>query len=125
MAEEGDDKSESGGFRPLGSEELLLMASDALKKNIEHALRQLKARKVRGEMKLRWSRALVRDAEALVKVAEALSKMGAKSAADMDISSYLSSVQTRVPEPYATPRLARIVARTRSRWAAHVDRRAR
>jgi len=46
----------------------LLLAAENLKKSIEFTVRQLNARKVRGEMKLRWSRSLVRQVEALVKV---------------------------------------------------------
>jgi len=101
------------GAKRFGSEELLLMAAENLKKSIEHAVRQLEAKKVRGEMKLRWSRSLTRQVEALVKVAEALSKIGSKSAADMDLASYLSDVEKKVPEKFVTKKFARIIARTR------------
>jgi len=106
---------ESGSelLKGLSSEELLLMAADNLKRSIEHAVRQLEAKKVRGEMKLRWSRSLTRQVEALVKVAEALSKIGSKSAVDLDLPSYLSGIETRVPRTYASRRLAQVVIKTR------------
>ena len=90
------------------------MAADNLRKSIEHSVRQLGARKVRGEMKLRWSRSLTRQVEALVKVAEALNKIGGKSAADLDLSSYLSGLETRVPERFVSRRLAHAVRRSES-----------
>lgn len=112
------------GVEGFGSEELLLMAAENLKKSIEHAVRQLGARKVRGEMKLRWSRSLTRQVEALVKVAEALDKIGSRSAADMDLASYLSVIEARVPRRFVTKKFSRIVDRTRVRRSRHVHRRA-
>jgi hypothetical protein len=41
------------------------MAAESLKGSIEFTVRQLKAEKVNGEMKIKWSRALVRQVEAL------------------------------------------------------------
>ena len=111
---------ESGGFGRSGSEELLLMAAENLKKSIEHAVRQLEAKKVRGEMKLRWSRSLTRQVEALVKVAEALNKIGSKSAADMDLASYLSGLHMRVPQRFVTKEFSRVVRRVQVNWSGHV-----
>jgi len=111
------------GVEGFGSEELLLMAAENLKKSIEHAVRQLGARKVRGEMKLRWSRSLTRQVEALVKVAEALDKIGSRSAADMDLASYLSVIEARVPRRFVTKKFVRIVDRTRVRRSRYVHRR--
>ncbi len=54
---------DSGASKALSSEELLSMAAENMKGNIKHPLRQLKARKVRGEVKLRSSRVLIRDVE--------------------------------------------------------------
>jgi len=111
------------GAKRFGSEELLLMAAENLKKSIEHAVRQLEAKKVRGEMKLRWSRSLTRQVEALVKVAEALSKIGSKSAVDLDLASYLSVLETRVPRRFATRKFTTMVQRTRVSWSRYAHRR--
>jgi len=54
------------------------MAAESLKGSIEFTVRQLKAEKVKGEMKIKWSRALVRQVEALIKVVEALKKLSGK-----------------------------------------------
>ena len=89
------------------------MAAENLKRSIELTVRQLNARKVRGEMKLRWSRSLTRQVEALVKVAEALSKIGSKSAVEADLATYLSDLQSRVPVRYVTVKFARIAGRMR------------
>jgi len=91
-----------------------LLAAENLKRSIEHAVRQLGAKKVKGEMKLRWSRSLTRQVEALVKVAEALNKMGSKSAVDVDLASYLSVLETRVPRRFATKKFTRIVEKMRA-----------
>lgn len=117
---------EGGGVDEVklgSSEKLLLMAADNLKKSIEHAVRQLEARKVRGEMKLRWSRSLTRQVEALVKVAEALNKIGSKSAADLDLASYLSGLEIRVPERFVSKKFARIVSRVSVRDFRYAHRR--
>jgi len=106
--------AEAGKVEGLSSEGLLLMAAENLKKSIEYSVGQLGARKVRGEMKLRWSRSLTRQVEALVKVAEALSKMGSKSAADIDLASYLSSLETRVPRRFVSSKFTRIVGKMRA-----------
>ena len=96
------------------SEELLLLAADNLKMSIDYAVRQMNARKVRGEVKLRWSRTLTKQVEALVKVAEALSKLKGKSGSDLDIASFLSGVQEMVPREYTTRKFVRIVDRARA-----------
>ena len=105
-----------------GSEELLLMAAENLKRSIELTVRQLEARKVRSEMKLRWSRSLTRQVQALVIVAEALNKIGSKSTADLDLASYLSTMESRVPRTYSSRRLARVVVKTQMRVGRHTYR---
>jgi hypothetical protein len=95
------------------SERLLVMAAENLKKSIEHSVGQLGMKRVRGEMKLRWSRSLTRQVEALVKVAEALNKIGGGSAVDIDLASYLSGLETRVPRKFATKKLCRIAKKYR------------
>ena len=106
MVEGGDEADE---VKQEGSEELLLMAAENLKRSIEFAVRKLDARKVRGEVKLRWSRSLTRQVEALVKVAEALNKIGSKSAVDMDMATYLSGLESKVPTRFVTKKFVRIV----------------
>jgi len=96
------------------SEELLLLAAENLKKSIEYAVRQMNARKVRGEAKLRWSRTLTKQVEALVKVAEALNKLETKSGEGLDLSSYLSVVQEKLPREYTTRKFVRIVDKARA-----------
>lgn len=64
---------------------------------MEYAVQQICSRKVDPEIKLRWMRSLARQAEALVKVAEALKNIESKSANDLDLSTYLSSLETRIP----------------------------
>lgn len=105
------------------SEKLLLMAAEMLRKSIEHSVSQLEAKKVRGEMKLRWSRSLTRQVEALVKVAEALNKIGGESAADLDLSSYLSGLEARVPEKLFSRRLALTVKRIELSVPSHGHKR--
>jgi hypothetical protein len=101
----------AGGVGGLSAEGLLLMAAENLKRSIEFTVRQLNAKKVRGEMKLKWSRSLTRQVEALVKVAEALDKIGSKSAVEVDLATYLSAVESRVPRRYVTKKFARIARR--------------
>ena len=95
-------------------EELLKLAADSLKKSIDFAVRQMNARKVRGEAKLRWSRTLTKQVEALVKVAEAQEKLKGKSGADLDLSSYLSVVKEKLPREYTTRKFVKIVDRARA-----------
>jgi two-component sensor histidine kinase len=104
------------------SEELLLMAAENLKRSIELTVRQLEARKVRSEMKLRWSRSLTRQVQALVIVAEALNKIGSRSTADLDLASYLSAVESRVPRTYSSRRFALVVSKTRMSVGRHAYR---
>jgi len=111
------------GVEGFGSEELLLMAAENLKKSIGHAVRQLESRKVRGEMKLRWSRSLTRQVEALVKIAEALNKIGSKSEVDVDLASYLSALEMKVPRRFVTKRFARMVDQMRISRSRHAHRR--
>lgn len=98
------------------SEELLMMAAENLKRSIELTVRQLQAKKVRSEMKLRWSRSLTRQVQALVIVAEALNKIGGASAVDLDLASYLSTVESRVPKTYASRRFALVVIKSQVSW---------
>ena len=120
------DEGESAGFARFSSDELLSLAAENLKKSIEYAVSQLGAKKVRGEMKLCWSRSLTKQVEALVKVAEALNETGSKSAVDVDFASYLSGLQTRVPRRYVTKGFSRIVRRTQSGGSSgYVSRRVR
>ena len=95
-------------------EELLKLAADSLKKSIDFAVRQMNARKVRGEAKLRWSRTLTKQVEALVKVAEAQEKLKGKSGADLDLSSYLSVVKEKLPREYTTRKFVKIVDKARA-----------
>jgi hypothetical protein len=122
MTESSEANQTSSVERP-DSEQLLLMAAENLKKSIEHSVKQLGAKKVRGEMKLRWSRSLTRQVEALVKVAEALNKIGSKSAVDIDLASYLSNLETRVPRRFATMKFSRIVRKHRRSGLRHEHRR--
>jgi len=113
MAAECNDLSKTGSSESLVSEELLMMAAENLKKSIEHSVRQLGARKVRVEMKLRWSRSLTRQVEALVKVAEALNKIGSKSAEEIDLASYLSVLETRIPKNLTTKKISKMFRKYR------------
>lgn len=109
--------------QPSVSEDLLLLAVDAIRKSIEQTVRQLRARRVRSEMKLRWSRSLIQQVEGLIKVAEALEKLGSKSSADLDLSSYLSVVQEKVPREFESRTLSRIFRRYQIRGLEHATRR--
>jgi len=73
------------------------MATENLKKGIEYAVHQIRSKRVDPDTKLRWMRSLTRQVEALVKVAEALNNIEGKSASEIDLATYLSSVETRVP----------------------------
>lgn len=97
-----DDEAEG-----LSAEGLLLLAAENLKKSIDFSARQLNTRKVRGEMKLRWSRALTRQVEALVKIAEALSRIEGRSSADLDLATFLSTLESKVPKRYVSRRLGK------------------
>ena len=108
---------------PDASEDLLLLAADAIHKSIEQALRQLNARRVRSEMKLRWSRSLIQQVEGLIKVADALDKLGSKSSANLDLSSYLSAVQEKVPKQFESRRLKKILRKYSTSGLTHVTRR--
>ena len=93
----------------VSAEGLLLLAAEHLRRSIEVAVRQLNARKVRGEMKLKWSRALTGQVEALVKIAQALSRIEGESGVGMDLATFLSDVERKVPRRYVSRRLARAV----------------
>lgn len=115
IGETGRAEEASGKADELSSEALLLLAAENLKKSIEFAVGQLKAKKVRGEMKLRWSRSLVRQVEALVKVVEALNKIGSKSGADLDFASYLSALEKKIPRRFINKRFITIVKAVQAR----------
>ena len=88
-----------GGDKSLSSDDMLLLATDNLRKGIEYAIRQIRSKKVSPATKLRWMRALTRQVEALVKVVEAQSNIGSKSAGSLDLATFLSSVQKRIEVP--------------------------
>jgi len=79
------------------SEETLRMTADNLKKGITLTVNQINSRRVPPEKKLRWLKALARQAEALVDVVQALNKIGSKSTAEIDLATFLSSVEKRLP----------------------------
>lgn len=120
---ENSESPSAGSSEPVVSEDLLLLAADAIRKSIEQILRQLRARRVRSEMKLRWSRSLIQQIEGLIKVAEALDRLGSKSSADLDLSSYLSVVQAKVPKEFESRRLNRVFHRYHTRGLEHASRR--
>jgi len=102
-------RKQSGSFDAdlARGELLLLMSADNLKKGIEYAVSQLHVRKVRGQMKLRWMRSLTRQVEALVKVVQALSNIGSKSGANIDLATFLSSVEKEIREqPCTSPSIS-------------------
>lgn len=107
------DGGEVEDARPGGSEGFLLMAAENLRRSIEFSVGQLRAKKVRGEVKLRWSRSLARQVEALVKVAEALNRIGGKSAGDMDLASYLSQLESKVPKRFVKRNFVTMVGKRR------------
>jgi len=107
------DGGEVEDARPGGSEGFLLMVAENLRRSIEFSVGQLRAKKVRGEVKLRWSRSLARQVEALVKVAEALNRIGGKSAGDMDLASYLSQLESKVPKRFVKRNFATMVGKRR------------
>jgi hypothetical protein len=104
-------EGEAEGLSGVG----LLLAAENLKKNTEFTVGQLNARKVRGEMKLRWSRSLVRHVEALVKVVEALNKVGGKPGVELDLASYLAGLEGKIPKRFVSKELAGIVGRVQAR----------
>jgi hypothetical protein len=108
MSAEVQKRIRNIGVDLTGSEELLLISAENLKTGIMFIVSQLKSRKVTSEMKLRWMRSLPRQVEALVKVVQALDDMGNKSAADVDLSTFLSSLEKDVAvRPEAGPRMMR------------------
>jgi hypothetical protein len=96
-----------GNVGKVDSKELLLMSAANLRKGIEYAIRQLNAKRVRSEVKLRWMKSLTKQTEALVKVVEALNNMGARSAKSSDLASFLSSVESRIASPVREARTMR------------------
>jgi hypothetical protein len=92
------------------SDEPLLVAVDNLKKGMVFTMSQLNSKRVPPEKKLRWLKALTRQAEALVNVIEALHNIGSKSASDADLAIFLSSVQESVDGPVRESRRMRNAA---------------
>jgi len=107
------------GAEHLSSDGLLLMATENLKKGIEYAVNQIRSKKVRPDTKLRWMRSLTRQVEALVKVAEALNNIESKSASDIDLATYLSSLEKKIPP---TPRQASTMRRARREFQTTIKR---
>jgi len=79
------------------SEETLHMTADNLKKGIMFTESQINSRRVPPEKKLRWLKALARQAEALVDVVQALNKIGTKPTAEIDLATFLSSMEKKLP----------------------------
>jgi len=102
------------GLEDLNADDMLVLATDNLRKGIEYAVRQVRSKKVDPSTKLRWMRALTRQVEALVKVVEAQSNIGSKSAGSLDLATFLSSVQKRIEVPVRE-------ARTMHREAVEFD----
>jgi len=91
-------------------------------------LSQINSRRVPPEKKLRWLKALARQAEALVDVVQALNKIGSKSTKEIDLATFLSSVEKKLPKKeartmrHATMGFHRIVLRaTRMQRASNHD----
>ena len=112
-----DEKSETED----ASVHLLLMVAESLKRNIEFAVRQLNSKKVKSEMKLKWSRIVVRHVEALIKVVEALNKLRGKTGAkaELDLASYLAGLESQIPKRFVSREFARIVKRMQRRASRH------
>jgi hypothetical protein len=119
MGESVGSAVQEGEAEGLSGVGLLLLAAENLKRSIEFTVGQLNARKVRGEMKLRWSRSLVRQVEALVKVVEALNKVGGKSGVELDLASYLAGLEGKIPKRFVSREFAGIVRRVQARASRH------
>jgi len=119
MGESVGSAVQEGEAEGLSGVGLLLLAAENLKRSIEFTVGQLNARKVRGEMKLRWSRSLVRQVEALVKVVEALNKVGGKSGVELDLASYLAGLEGKIPKRFVSRGFAGIVRRVQARASRH------
>jgi hypothetical protein len=72
---------------------------------------------VKGEMKIKWSRALVRQVEALIKVVEALKKLSGKTEgeAESDLASYLASLEVQILKRFVSREFAGVVRRMQRR----------
>ena len=97
--------AENGRIDVEASDEPLLIAVENLKKGMKFTMSQLNSRRVLPEKKLRWLKALTRQVEALVNVIEALHNIGSKSAADVDLATFLSSLEKEFPKKAQTPSL--------------------
>jgi len=97
--------AKNGKIDVEASDEPLLIAVENLKKGMKFTMSQLNSRRVLPEKKLRWLKALTRQVEALVNVVEALHNIGSKSASDVDLASFLSSLEKEFPTQSQTPSL--------------------
>ncbi|HKZ93257.1 MAG TPA: hypothetical protein VJ249_01585 [Candidatus Bathyarchaeia archaeon] len=96
------------------SDEPLLIAVENLKKGMMFTMSQLNSRRVLPEKKLRWLKALTRQVEALVNVVEALHNIGSKSASDVDLATFLSSLEKEFPTQPQTPALGSAASECRT-----------
>lgn len=91
------------------SRELLLEATENLKRAMELALGKLETRKVRNADKVRFMRVLTKEVEAAVGVAEALKDIEAKGKEKEDFAFYLSELEARVPQKFVTKKFRKIL----------------
>jgi len=96
------------------SDEPLLIAVDNLKTGMMFTMSQLNSRRVLPEKKLRWLKALTRQVEALVNVVEALHNIGSKSASDVDLATFLSSLERKLPKESQSPSFGSAAGECRS-----------
>ena len=94
---QGNVDARSGKVDVEAFDEPLLVAVENLKKGMKFTMSQLNSRRVPPEKKLRWLKALTRQVEALVNVIEALHNIGSKSAEDVDLAAFLSSLEKEFP----------------------------
>jgi len=88
----------------VASDGSLLFAVENLKKGMTFTMSKIDSRKVPSEKKLRWLKALTRQAEALVDVVEALNKIGSKSAEDIDLATFLGEIREKLPTALSSRR---------------------
>ncbi len=81
-----------------------MFAAENLKKSMTFTMSKIESRKIPYEKKLRWLKALTRQAEALVDVMEALNKIGSKSAENIDLAKFLGDIQEKLPTALSTRR---------------------
>jgi hypothetical protein len=101
MVQDGVD-AKNGKMDVEACDEPLLVAVENLKKGMKFTMSQLNSRRVLPEKKLRWLKALTRQVEALVNVIEALHNIGSKSAEDVDLAAFLSSLDSSLEKEFPT-----------------------